>query len=312
MKEIKVVEVKSELGAGTRGASLGVDAIKIASVNAGSDVFTRVPVVSVKVDNSPLYQVPKYTTAKRIKDIFTVEQETCTVISHTVKTHFPLVLAGDHSTGAGVIMGIKQAFPDKRIGIVWIDAHADLHTPYTTPSGNMHGMPLAMCLAEDNQEEKINTPDEEVINTWNNIKNIGGQGPKMLAKDIVFIALRDTENPEEALIAKHGMKVFSVNDVTKKTPEAIVNGALEYLSNCDLICVSFDVDSMDTDISVGTGTPVPNGLSIEHAGRLNAALIKSPKVVCWEMVEVNPTLDTKNAMANAAFAVLEIVIGAHT
>lgn len=310
MKEIKVVEVKSELGAGTRGASLGVDAIKIASVNAGSDLFTRFSRVIVPTDNSPLYIESKYTTAKRIKDILKVEKETCAVISDTAKTHFPLVLAGDHSTGAGVIMGIKQTFPDKRIGVIWIDAHADLHTPYTTPSGNMHGMPLAMCLAEDNLEEKLNTPVEEVIRTWADIKLIGGQGAKMLAEDIVFIALRDTEKPEKALISKHGMKVFRVSDVAEKTPEAVIDESMEYLSGCDIVCVSFDVDSMDTSISVGTGTPVPNGLSIEQAKRLNAALIKNPKIASWEMVEVNPTLDTKNAMANAAFEVLEAVVEA--
>ena len=311
-KEIKVVEVKSELGAGTHGASLGVDAIKIASVNAGSDLFTRFEGVTVHTDNSPLYRESKYTTAKRIKDIFIVEKETCNVISDTAKTHFPIILGGDHSTGAGVIMGIKQAFPNLRIGIVWIDAHADLHTPYTTPSGNMHGMPLAMCLAEDNLEEQINTPDDEVLEIWNDIKNIGGNEPKIIHKDMVFIALRDTERPEEALIAKHGMKVFSVGDVTEKTPEAIVVETMDYLSECDLVCVSFDVDSLDTEISVGTGTPVPNGLSVEQARRLNMSLIKNAKVASWEMVEVNPTLDTRNAMANAAFEVLEGVIEAHS
>ena len=205
-------------------------------------------------------------------------------------------------------MGLKKAHPDKRIGVVWIDAHADLHTPFTTPSGNMHGMPLAMCLAINNEEEKVNEPDEAVKLKWNEIKKIGGVDPKLNSQDIVFIALRDTEKPEEALIEKHHMKVFRVKEVSERGEQAIVNDSLDYLSACDLVYVSFDVDSMDTSISVGTGTPVPDGLSLDQAVRLNQLFMDSGKVDCWEMVEVNPTLDTENAMANAAFKVLEAVL----
>ena len=109
MKPIKFVEVKSELGAGTRGASLGIDAIKIASVNAKSDLFTRFDSIEVKTDNSPLYRDTKYTTAKRISDILSVERVTCELVAEVANEYFPLVLAGDHSTAAGDHHGIEKS-----------------------------------------------------------------------------------------------------------------------------------------------------------------------------------------------------------
>jgi arginase len=219
---------------------------------------------------------------------------------------FPIVLAGDHSTAAGTIMGIKAANPEKRLGVVWIDAHADLHTPYTTPSGNMHGMPLAMVTQLDNKDCQINEPGSETISYWEKIKKIGGDFPKIQPKDIVFISVRDTEEPEDYLIHHYGIKNFSTAEVRELGIEKVAAQALEILAECDQIYISFDVDSLDSSISVGTGTPVPNGLTVEEAINLNAELIKDKRVCCWEIVEVNPTLDTENTMAEIAFEVLEI------
>jgi arginase len=312
MKPIQIVEVKSELGAGTRGASLGVDAIKIASVNDGSDFFARHETIEVPVDNSPLFTLTsdQYSTAHRIEDVLEVQEIVCEKIAEVSKTHFPLVLGGDHANAAGVIMGMKMANPDKRIGVVWIDAHADLHTPYTTPSGNMHGMPLAICLGIDNLEEQINEPGPDVVEEWEELKRIGGEGAKISFEDIVYIGLRSTEGPEDALIARHNIKVFTVEDVTYKLAKNVVKETLECLQHCDMICVSFDVDSMDSSISVGTGTPEPDGLTIEQAIQLNCCLVRDPKVASWEMVEINPTLDTANRMGEVAFEILREVVEA--
>jgi arginase len=223
-----------------------------------------------------------------------------------LEKQFPIVLAGDHSTAAGTIMGIKAAHPEKRLGVIWIDAHADLHTPYTTPSGNMHGMPLAMVAQIDNKECQINTPDKETLQYWEKIKKIGGDFPKVLPQDIVFISVRDTEQPEDHLIQTHGIRNFTTKEVRDLGIQKIASQALEILSDCDQLYISFDVDSLDSSISVGTGTPVPNGLTVADAIELNAELIKDKRVCCWEIVEVNPTLDTENTMAEIAFEVLEI------
>jgi arginase len=218
---------------------------------------------------------------------------------------FPLMLAGDHSTAYGTMAGIKKAFPKKRLGVIWIDAHADIHTPYTTPSGNMHGMPLAMATGLDNLECKVNDPKGETIDYWEEIKNVGFGGPKIYPEDIVYIAVRDFEKPENYLMNKYNINFIETEDVKKAGPVSVAQKTLQMLDHCDLIYVSFDVDSIDSRVSTGTGTPVPNGLTVEEAKALNVALCKDPKVCAWEIVEVNPTLDTENRMAESAFEILE-------
>lgn len=306
MRNIKLVEVRSEIAAGTRGASLGIDALKIASLDKKSNFFTKFDPINVPDANNFLWRGNKHPHAKYIDGVYQVlKNVSSTIESLRLEKKFPIVLAGDHSTAAGTIMGIKAAHPEKRLGVIWIDAHADLHTPYTTPSGNMHGMPLAMCLKEDNLESSINEPTEETIQYWEKIKKIGGDFPKIDPKDIVFITVRDTEEPENNLIAKHQIKNFTTEEVREKGVITIAKESLEVLKDCEQIYISFDVDSLDSSISVGTGTPVANGLTVEEAIQLNTELIKDKRVCCWEIVEVNPTLDTENLMAENAFEVLE-------
>jgi arginase len=306
MRNIKLVEVRSEIAAGTRGASLGIDALKIASLDKTSDFFTRFDPINVPDANNFLWKGNKHPHAKYIDGVYQVLKNVySTIESLRLEKIFPIVLAGDHSTAAGTIMGIKAADPDKRLGVIWIDAHADLHTPYTTPSGNMHGMPLAMCIQTDNKDCQVNNPIPETINFWEKIKKIGGDSPKILAEDIVFISVRDTETPEDHLIRKHGIKNFTTDEVRSLGISKVAEKALEILGKCDQLYISFDVDSLDSSISVGTGTPVPNGLTVKEALELNAELIKDKRVCCWEIVEVNPTLDTENTMAENAFDILE-------
>jgi arginase len=307
MRDIKLVEVRSEIAAGTRGASLGIDALKIASLDKKSNFFTQFDPINVPDANNFLWKGNKFPNAKYIDGVYQVLKNVySTVESLRMEKKFPIILAGDHSTAAGTIMGIKSAEPKKRLGVIWIDAHADLHTPYTTPSGNMHGMPLAMVTQLDNLDCKVNEPSEETITYWEKIKTIGGDFPKILPSDIVFISVRDTEEPENYLIKTHNIKNFKTSEVRAKGISQIAKETLELLRDCDQIYISFDVDSLDSSISMGTGTPVPDGLTLEEAIQLNAELIMDKRVCCWEIVEVNPTLDNENTMAEAAFEVLEI------
>lgn len=306
MRKIRLVEVKSELAAGTRGASLGIDAMKVASLSKHSNFFKRFEPVRVKHENSRLFADPQFRFAKYGEGVYIVLNRVCNEIESLRREHlFPIVLAGDHSTAAGTICGIKKADPNKRLGVIWIDAHADFHSPYTTPSGNMHGMPLAMVSGTDNEDCEINDVEEETEALWERIKQIGGNGPKVDPADIVFVAVRDTEPAEDYLIEKHGIRNFSPEEVHEKGVKAIAEEALAQLKDCEQIYISFDVDSLDSSLSVGTGTPVPNGLTKEDALQLNIELIKDQRVCCWEIVEVNPTLDTENRMATNAFEILE-------
>lgn len=305
MRKIKLIEVKSEIGAGTRGASLGIDAIKIAALDFGSRYFKKYQSVEVPNENHLLLESTGNGYAKRISGVLTMVERVAEEISKTLKNEeFPIVLAGDHSTAAGTISGIRMAHPKLKLGVIWIDAHADIHSPYTTPSGNLHGMPIAMVLDEDNVESKVNKPDQETLNYWFQLKNVGNIAPKITYRDLVLIGLRDFEQQEAYLIKRNKVKVLGTADIRKKGVERVAIDALQTLEHCDLIYVSFDVDSMDSSISKGTGTPVANGLSEREAGNLIARLVTSEKVCCFEMVEVNPTLDKENLMAENAFEIL--------
>lgn len=306
MRNIKIIEVKSEIGAGTRGASLGADAIRIAALDFMSSFFVNFPTEQVETENKLLYEPVESPYAKRIKGVLTMYERVAEAVSNTLKSGlFPVVLAGDHSTAGGTIAGIRKAKPKNKLGVIWIDAHADMHTPYTTPSGNMHGMPLAAALGEDNKVNQVHNPDAQTIDLWNKIKNVAKLHPMINPEDIVFIGLRDFEKEEEALIKKHNIKVIPVQEVRRKGVENVVRQTMQHLSNCDDIYVSFDVDSLDSSISRGTGTPVSNGLKEKEAEDLIATLVQNHKICCFEVTEVNPTLDKENLMAEIAFNILQ-------
>src|ERR1041385_8560457 len=207
MKTIKLIEVRSEIGAGTRGAGMGVDAIKTASLDFGSSFFRRHESVEVTNENKLLLEPVENDYAKRIKGVYSFSERLAKQVSEFCKEErtFPIVLAGDHTSAIGVASGIKMTFPEKRLGIIWIDAHSDLHSPYTTPSGNMHGMPIACLLGEDNKGGQINKPDEETIQYWEKLKHLGNIFPKVHYEDIVIVSVRDCERQEEYLLKNHNV-----------------------------------------------------------------------------------------------------------
>ena len=310
MKEIKIIKNRSDIGAGTRGSDMGVDAIEIAAINKKSNYFDSHDFEDVITENESIYNKVNNSFAKRIDSVF----NQCKRLSNHVKVNlqegkFPIVLSGDHSSALGTISGVKAAYPTQRVGVVWIDAHGDLHSPYTSPSGNIHGMPLSAAISDDNLDCQINDVSRETSELWERMKNIGVPGQKVLPEDIIFFGVRDTEEPEDKQMEKYGIKNYMVAEVRYRGLDVCVNEALEKLSNCDVIYVSFDVDAMDCDmISYGTGTPVPKGFDQHEIIDIINGLLASEKVACVEFVEVNPLLDFKgNKMAETAFEVLEEV-----
>lgn len=306
MKNIKLIEVPSEIGAGTRGASMGIDAIKIAALDFMSNFFIHFPSEKVTHENKLLYEPIESPYAKRIKGIVTMYDRVSKAVNDALKNNFfPVVISGDHSTSGATIAGIKAARPKGKLGVIWLDAHADLHTPYTTPSGNLHGMPLATAISEDNLECAVHQLDDDTARYWNQLKTMGKISPKVLPEDVVFISLRDFEKEEKFLIDKYGMKVVTTGEVRRKGPENVVRSVLRYLADCTDIYISFDVDSLDSSISKGTGTPVSNGLREREAEDLISKFMQNRKVCCFEITEVNPTLDKENLMSEIAFNILQ-------
>jgi len=306
MKNIKLIEIPSEIGAGTRGASLGIAAIKIAALDFMSNFFVHFPSEKLEEENKLLYEPIQSPYAKRMQGVLTVSERISKAVADSIKTHFfPVVLSGDHSNAAGTIAGIKMAKPKCKLGVIWIDAHADLHTPYTTPSGNIHGMPMSASIGEDNMEMKVHDLDEKTAKQWEQLKNMGKSGPKVLPEDVVFISLRDFEKEEKHLIDKHGMKVITTAEVRRNGAENVCRKVIRYLSDCTDIYISFDVDSLDSSISKGTGTPVGNGLKEREVEDLISKFMQNRKICCFEITEVNPTLDKENLMAEIAFNILQ-------
>jgi len=308
MNQIKLIEVDSEIGAGTRGASLGIAAMKVASINRKSDYFAKYSSIKVESENQILFGNSDKSFAKNIKTLTKISRRISKSLKKIIKSDsFPIVLAGDHSNAAGTIAGIKSAHPKKRLGVIWVDAHADLHSPYTSPSGNIHGMPLAISLGEDNLDRQVNKVPKSTVKHWEKLKNTSGCAPNIQASDIVFIGVRDTEEPEDYLMEKYNIKNVTVTETRMKGIDTIINEINNHLNECDLIYISFDVDSMDCMyVSHGTGTPVPVGFTEWEATQILLKLLKNDKVCCFEVTEVNPTLDEKcNVMAETAFRILE-------
>ena len=283
MKNIKLIEVPSEIGAGTRGASLGIEAIKIAALDFMSNFFIHFPSEKIQTENKLLYEPIESPYAKRVKGIAAIYERVAKAISDSMKNNFfPVVLSGDHSTAGATIAGIKMAKPKSKLGVIWIDAHADMHTPYTTPSGNVHGMSLAAAINENNMDCAVHDVDSETEKHWNTLKNLGKISPKVLPEDVVLISLRDYEKEERYLIEKYGMKVVTTKEVRTKGPENVVRAVLRYLADCTDIYISFDVDSLDSSISKGTGTPVSNGLREREAEDLISKFMQNRKVCCFQ------------------------------
>lgn len=317
-KTIKFIKVPSEISAGTRGASLGPDAIKIASLNNSETIeYFKGRPITTTIDRNDLLldkeNDTKFRWAKRIDGLNEVYEDIVRKVEPEVRNPgiFPIVLAGDHGTATATIKAVSRAYPGERIGVIWIDAHGDLHSPYTTPSGNMHGMTLALALGEDNLEEKRREVGdglkEETEKEWKKLK--GSYGNVINYDQIVMVGLRDTEIEEKKLLRKHRAKVIPVRTMREEGYDKVGYDIINELvkNNCARAYISFDVDSLDQTISRGTGTPVIDGFGKWEVIELINHLLKQTRVSieCIEIVEVNPTLDDKkNKMAEVAFETL--------
>jgi arginase len=314
LARVGLVEVDCDLGAGIPGAGSGIDLLKsaiernrglagiserlIAEINQQQ----RASNTATAVNNGSL--TPH---ARHIGVIAPVMDQAASLVAATIEEgRFPIVLAGDHSTAAGTIAGIRRAFPRQRLGVIWIDAHADIHSPYTTPSGNMHGMPLAIASAHDNLLEAVNSPDPETLKLWSWLKSLNQQDvPSINLRDLVYIAVRDTEAAEDLTIAANDIPVIRTEDVRRDGPVQSAERALLHLQEVELIYVSFDVDALDATICKGTGTPVPGGLWVDEAQLILSRLLVDPRVCCWEICEINPHLDTLNTLAEVSLGIFQ-------
>jgi arginase len=306
MPKTKILICSSEVGAGKRGASLGPDAIRISAVNHFYNLFDQLPTENIKVNVINRYS-PGYKSAKYIRLIAATHQKIARKMAKAqLDGYKTLIFSGDHSNAAGFLSGFREAYPDKKLGIIWIDAHGDIHSPYTSPSGNVHGMPVAIVLGIDNIEAQIKRLKPEVIEKWEKLKRTGRKHitPKYLPEDLIYIGIRDLEEQEWNTIKTRNIRFYNPDDIRALGIETVAAQTAEYFSNYDAVYITFDVDSLDPSISRGTGTPVPDGLSIEQAKVLIKTFSRMPNFKALEVTEVNPLLDTENRMATAVVKIL--------
>jgi len=305
---IKLVEVYSDIAGSKKGASLGIDALKKSSEDIDSQYFKQFLSEAILDENEAHKHHSEHIHAKYIDKIYLVIERLAQRIKALRDDNiFPIILAGDHASCAGTMHGLRMAHKTDEIGVVYIDAHADIHSPYTSESGNLHGMPLSMACGLDNKRSMINQPSQKELEYWDKLKYLVSPEASIKPENVVFCALRDFESAEEDLINEHNITTHTVEEITSNGIKSTVQNIFEELSHCKHIYVSFDVDSIDPLYVPGTGTPVHNGLSYEQALQLNLELIKNKKVCCWEIAEINPLYNKSKDDSQKIFKILEEV-----
>jgi len=213
--------------------------------------------------------------AKNCAEVGSVSEKVCNqVYKNALKDVFVLILGGDHCISIGTVPGIIKARPNT--GIVWVDAHADINTPLTSSSGNMHGMPLGLLLGQYNEV--------------NNLPNFSWFQPCLKPSDIVYIGLRDLDAPEKMMIKKLGIKAYTMYDIDKIGIGKVMEEVASYLKNKDSIHLSYDIDAIDPFFAPHTGTAVRGGLTFREGNFICESLYASGKLKSMELVEVNPSL----------------------
>jgi arginase len=202
----------------------------------------------------------------------------------------PLFLGGDHSIAIGTVAGMRCGGP---LGLLWVDAHGDYNTPETSPSGNIHGMPVA-ALTGRGQAELV---------------DLGHAGPKLRAHDVVMVGIRDLDVQERAALANSGISVYTMRDIDELGMATVARRALARLGHAPRIHLSLDMDSIDPDVAPGVGTPVPGGLTFREAHLLMEIVAESHKLASLDVVEINPILDEGNRTAELAVELIASVLG---
>ena len=294
---IHLLGVPMDLGAGRRGVDMGPSAIRIAgaseklqslghSVIEEGDISTKIP-EQQKVKNPKLKYLSEIVRA-------------CTLLSTKVEKildsgGFPLVLGGDHSIAIGTIGGISNYCrkKNKKFGVIWVDAHGDMNTDVTSPSGNIHGMPLAASIGLGALE----------------LTSIAGDYQKLDPKNLVMIAIRELDAGEKAAIRKNNISIFTMEDIDKHGMAVVINKALRKLKDVDFIHISFDLDAMDPKECPGVGTPVKGGLDYREAHLLMETLSENDRMHSLEIAETNPILDNRNQSAEFAVELMQSGFG---
>lgn len=296
--KIEMIGIPLDLGANRRGVDMGPSAIRIAGIaerlrRIGHEVIDEGDLTVVapevqKIEDQQLKYLPEITkSVTHLADVVTQTLE---------NGNFPLVLGGDHSIAIGTIAGVARFLhnDNKRLGVIWIDAHGDMNTHETTRTGNIHGMSFAAVLGKGCRE----------------LVQVGGNFPKIQAKDAVLVGARNLDPKEQNLIRDSGITVFTMEDIDRRGIFEIMVEAVEIATlNTDSLHISLDMDALDPQVAPGVGTPVRGGLSYREAHTAMEIIAGSKRLCSLEVVEVNPILDIRNSTSEVAVELVESALG---
>jgi arginase len=293
-RKVAIIGAALDLGAGRRGVDMGPSAIRYA------DLDDRLRELGIECEDWGNVEtaVAEATASGNPQARFLAQiKETCERIARAVaraveEGRTPIVLGGDHSIALGTLGGLASVYGPG--GVIWLDAHGDLNTPATSPSGNVHGMPLAAALGRD--------PESFASEAW--------PLPVVLAEHVVLIGVRSLDEGEREFVRESGIGIYTMSELDRRGIEPVMREALERVKGAAFVHVSLDMDVVDPEMTPGVGTPVRGGLSYREAHLALELVAESELMTSLEIVEVNPILDRGNETATLAVELAASAFGA--
>jgi arginase len=295
---IAIIGAPLDLGQGRRGVDMGPSAMRVANLNA------RIAALGYTVEdlgNVPVEQAEAspegHPHAKYLPQIAATCQRLAVLVGETLsRGSVPLVLGGDHSVAVGTVSGVSQFFRERTqsIGLIWLDAHADMNTPESSPSGNVHGMPLACIVGRGPSE----------------LTDIFRYSPKVAPGNVVIVGLRDVDQTERPNVREYGVHAFTMREIDERGMRSVMEQALDLASDGTTgFHLSLDMDFVDPKDAPGVGTPVRGGATYREAHLAMEMICDSRRMLSMEVVEVNPVIDEVNRTADLAVELVASGLG---
>jgi arginase len=294
-KKISIIGVPMDLGQTRRGVDMGPSAIRYAGIIERLERlnYKIEDLGDIEIGRAERIQSETNVKLRNLKAVAEANEKLAAKVDEVVRAKsFPLVLGGDHSIAIGTLAGVAKHY--KNLGVIWYDAHGDLNTEETSPSGNIHGMPLAASLG-------LGHPV---------LTNIAGYSPKIKPENIVIIGARALDEGEKVLIKEKGIKVYTMHEIDRLGMTTVMEETIQYLKDrTDGVHLSLDLDGLDPHDAPGVGTPVIGGISYRESHLAMEMLAEANIITSAEFVEVNPILDEKNKTASVAVALMGSLFG---
>lgn len=294
MKKLAILGMPMDLGQSRRGVDMGPSAMRYAGI------YERLEKLFEEIEDLGDIAIGRPTRieeeSKNLRNLDLVAEKNVILaekVNEMVQNGaFPLILGGDHSISIGTLAGVAKHY--QNLGVIWFDAHGDLNTAETSPSGNIHGMPLAVSIGEGHPL----------------LTSIGGYSPKIKPENIVIIGARALDEGEKILIKEKGIKVYTMHEIDRLGMTKVMEETIHYLKEkTDGVHLSLDLDGLDPNDAPGVGTPVPGGISYRESHLAMEMLAEANIITSAEFVEVNPILDDRNKTATVAVALMGSLFG---